>query len=70
MIVWGMVAAAGAAGFAVLALHRGETVSAAWMVIAAVCTYLVGYRFYSRFIADRIMGLDDPTAKMSTTRRS
>src|SRR5947207_1019244 len=61
-LTWAALAVAGATGFAVLALHRGETVSAAWMVIAAVCTYLVGYRFYSRFIADRIMGLDDRRA--------
>ena len=62
MLAWAAIAVAGAAGFAVLALHRGETVSAAWMVIAAVCTYLIGYRFYSRFIAYRIMGLDDRRA--------
>lgn len=48
IIVWAVVSLLGAAAFAVLALHRGETVSAAWMVIAAVCTYVVGYRFYSR----------------------
>ncbi|MBI4501446.1 MAG: carbon starvation protein A [Gemmatimonadetes bacterium] len=62
MLAWAALAAAGALGFAVLALHRGETVSAAWMVIAAVCTYLIGYRFYSRFIATRIMALDDRRA--------
>src|SRR3989442_4044765 len=61
-LLWAAIAAAGAAGFAVLALHRGETVSAAWMVIAAVCTYVVGYRFYSRFIAQKIMALDDRRA--------
>jgi carbon starvation protein len=42
-----------------LALHRGETVNAAWLVLAAVCTYLIGYRFYSRFIAARVVALDD-----------
>src|SRR6185503_20395712 len=62
MLLWALIAAAGAAGFAVLALHRGETVSAAWMVIAAVCTYLIGYRFYSRFIAYKVMALDDRRA--------
>ena len=62
MLLWAAVSAAGATGFAVLALHRGETVSAAWMVIAAVCTYMVGYRFYSRFIATKVMGLDDRRA--------
>ncbi len=62
LLLWGAISAAGASGFAVLALHRGETVNAAWLVIAAVCTYVVGYRFYARFIARRIMGLDDRRA--------
>jgi carbon starvation protein len=43
--VWILVAAAGAGSFAWLALSRGETVSAAWLIIAAVCTYAVAYRF-------------------------
>jgi carbon starvation protein len=42
-----------------LALHRGETVNAAWLVLAAVGTYLIAYRFYSRFLATRVVGLDD-----------
>ncbi len=62
MVLWVAVSLLGAAAFAVLALNRGETVSAAWMVIAAVCTYVVAYRFYSRYIAIRIMGLDDRRA--------
>ena len=52
------MALAGAAAFGVLALARGETISAAWLVVAAVCTYLVAYRFYSRFIAAKVFGLD------------
>ncbi len=56
---WGAVSAAGAWAFAVLALHRGETVSAAWLLTAALCTYAIGYRFYSRIIANRIFALDD-----------
>ena len=58
MIVWGAVSLAGAGAFGVLALARGETISAAWLVVAAVCTYLVAYRFYSRFIAAKVFGLD------------
>ncbi len=61
-ILWFAVALAGAAAWAVLALHRGETISAAWLVIAAVGTYLIAYRFYSRFLADRVFGLDDRRA--------
>jgi carbon starvation protein len=61
-LVWLLVALAGAAGWAVLALARGETVSAAWLVIAAIGTYLIGYRFYSRYIADGIFGLTNRRA--------
>jgi carbon starvation protein len=45
-----------------LALHRGETINAAWLVIAAVGTYLVAYRVYSRFLAYRVFELDDRRA--------
>jgi len=57
-LMWVAIAVAGAAGFGVMALSRGETISAAWLVVAAVCTYLVAYRFYSRFIAQTVFGLD------------
>jgi carbon starvation protein len=61
-LVWLLVALAGAAGWGVLALARGETVSAAWLVIAALGTYLIGYRFYSRYIAQDIFGLTNRRA--------
>ena len=57
-LVWTAVAAAGAGAFAFVALNRGETISAAWLLTAAVCTYLVAYRFYSRVIAANIFSLD------------
>src|SRR4026207_1416559 len=58
LVIWIGVAVLGAVAFGVLALARGETISAAWLVIAAVCTYLVAYRFYSRFIAGTVFGVD------------
>src|SRR5918995_2645017 len=58
IVIWLTVAALGAAAFGYVALARGETISAAWLVVAAVCTYLVAYRFYSRFIAAKVFGLD------------
>ncbi len=61
-LVWSLVALAGAAGWAMLALGRGETVSAAWLVLAAVGTYLIAYRFYSRYLADTLFGLDNRRA--------
>src|ERR1700741_1209430 len=60
--LWAAVAVLGAVALALLALHRGETINAAWMVIAAACTYAVGYRFYSRFLAKRVFALDDRRA--------
>ena len=57
-IVWVPVSLLGAAAFGVLALARGETISAAWLLTAAVCTYAVAYRFYSKFLATRVFGLD------------
>jgi carbon starvation protein len=60
--IWVLVALAGAAGWGMLALARGETVSAAWLVLAAAGTYLIGYRFYSRIIARDIFGLNNRRA--------
>ncbi|HXE57940.1 MAG TPA: carbon starvation CstA family protein [Gemmatimonadales bacterium] len=62
LLPWILVSLAGAAGWGMLALHRGETISAAWLVVAAVGTYLVAYRFYARFLARRVFGLDDRRA--------
>ncbi|MEU4886248.1 MULTISPECIES: carbon starvation CstA family protein [Streptomyces] len=60
--VWAAVALVGAAGWAVLALSRGEEVSAAWMVAAALGSYAIAYRFYSRFIANRVLKADKTRA--------
>lgn len=56
-VLWAAVALTGAAAFLVVALTRGEPVSAASMVLAAVCTYLIAYRFYSKFIAAKVFAL-------------
>src|SRR5437868_14976756 len=57
-LLWTAVALLGAGAFAVLALARGEQISAAWLITAAVCTYAVAYRFYSKFIAAKVFALD------------
>src|SRR2546423_3393729 len=59
VLAWGGISALRAAAFGVLALSRGETVNAAWLLTAALCSYAVGYRFYSRFLAARVFGLTD-----------
>lgn len=58
MIVWTGVAVLGAAALGGIALNRGESINALWFVVAAVCVYLIGYRFYSGWIAARVLGLD------------
>ncbi|MGG1442287.1 carbon starvation CstA family protein [Brevibacillus laterosporus] len=62
IIMWTVISALGGIGFGALALSKGEQVSSFWLLTAALCTYAVGYRFYSRFIARKIMGLDDRRA--------
>jgi carbon starvation protein len=58
IIIWSIISAIGATSFAWLALSRGEPVNAAWLLVAALCTYAVSYRFYSKFIASKIFALD------------
>ena len=55
---WSLFSLLGAAAFGVIALNRGESISAIWIVIAAVCVYLIAFRFYSQFIANRVLKLD------------
>ncbi|MFI6010765.1 carbon starvation CstA family protein [Streptomyces sp. NPDC051243] len=60
--IWSAVALVGALGWAVLALSRGEEISAVWLVVAALGSYAIAYRFYSRFIARRVLQVDDSRA--------
>ncbi|SHL39465.1 carbon starvation protein [Nitrosospira sp. Nsp11] len=57
-IGWWAFAALGAFAFAFIALHHGESIGAIWIVIATVCVYTIAYRFYSQFIASRVLRLD------------
>ena len=57
-LVWAIIVILGTISFAVVALSRGETINAAWLVIAAVCTYLIAYRLYGLFIANKALGID------------
>jgi carbon starvation protein len=58
-LVWLTISALGAFSLGTVALNRGETINALWLVTASVCVYLVAYRFYSKFIAEKALGLDD-----------
>jgi len=55
---WGVVALLGAVAVGTVAVHRGEPINALWLVVAATCCYALGYRFYSKFIAVKILALD------------
>jgi carbon starvation protein len=58
ILAWGAVGLLGAVAVGVVAVHRGEPINALWLVVAATCCYALGYRFYSKFIAARILALD------------
>ena len=62
MLIWGSVAVVGAVCWAVLALSRGEEVSALWILFAALSSYAIAYRFYARFIAYRVLKVDNTRA--------
>src|SRR5207344_2942090 len=58
-LIWTGITVLGAFALAGTALNRNEPVSAAWLVTAAICVYLIAYRFYSKFIAEKVLRLDD-----------
>jgi carbon starvation protein len=58
ILLWIAIALAGALATAAVALHRDEQVNAMWLVIAAFCVFALGYRFYSKFVAAKVLALD------------
>ncbi|WP_253869925.1 carbon starvation CstA family protein [Mycobacterium sp. 1164966.3] len=79
-VVFGAIAVIGAIAWAIIAFVRGEPVNAVWFVVAAICTYVVGYRFYARLIESKIVRprddhatpaevLDEGTDYVPTDRR-
>src|SRR5947207_2755903 len=61
-ILWLEVAVIGAIAYAVLALRRHEPLNSAYILVAALCSYAIGFRFYSKWIATRVLVLDDRRA--------
>src|SRR6266849_3219869 len=57
-LIWTAVTITGTLAIGVVAVHRGEPINALWLVVAAACCYALGYRFYSKFIAAKILALD------------
>jgi len=65
MLTWLLIALTGALAVATIAIHRGEQINAMWLVVAAICTYAIGYRFYSKFISAQVLALDGQRATPS-----
>ena len=61
-VLWVLVAGLGAWAYITLAVHRGEPLNSAYILVAALCSYAIGYRFYSKWIATRVLVLDDRRA--------
>ena len=55
ILAWAVVSLLCALAVGVIALHRGESINAMWLVVAALCSYALGYRFYSKFLAARVL---------------
>ncbi|QDW63205.1 carbon starvation CstA family protein [Oerskovia sp. KBS0722] len=68
VVLWAGIALLGGVAWVMLALVRGETVNAIWFVFAAVCSYLIGYRFYSKVIERYITRPDDRRATPAEVR--
>ena len=58
ILIWCGVSILGGVSLGAIALHRGEHINAIWLVLAAFCTYALGYRFYSKFVAAKVLALD------------
>jgi carbon starvation protein len=65
VLIWTAVTMLGVLAVATIALHRGEEINAMWLVVAALCTYAIGYRFYSKFLATKVLVLDGQRATPS-----
>src|SRR5947207_1980661 len=61
-VIWLAIALLGAWAYVVLATRRAEPVNSAYLLIAALCSYAIGYRFYSKWIAARVLALNDRRA--------
>src|SRR6266436_6606747 len=61
-LLWAVIAVAAAFCLAAIALNRGEHINSTWLVLAAACTYALGFRFYGKFIAARVMALNNQRA--------
>jgi carbon starvation protein len=61
-LIWLLIASVGAFAIGGLAVHRGESINAMWIIVAAVCVYAIGYRLYGAWVAARVLVLDSTRA--------
>lgn len=61
-LVWSLVILVGTWAYVLLATRRGEPINSSTLLVAAICSYAIGYRFYSKWIAARVLALDDRRA--------
>ena len=57
-LMWPLIALLGAGALGGIAFNRGESINSLWLIVAAICVYALGYRFYSAFIAAKVLALD------------
>ena len=57
-LLWAVVVLLGTIALGVIALSRGESINAAWLVIAGICVYFVAYRFYGLYITSKVLRVD------------
>lgn len=69
-LIWVAIAVVAAFCLAGIAINRGERINSIWLVLASACTYILGFRFYARFLAARVMALDDRRATPSERLRN
>lgn len=68
-LIWALLSVIGAFALGYIALNQGEQINALWIVVAAVCVYLIAYRFYGLYIAKTVLGVD-PTRMTPAVRHN
>ncbi|PRO47340.1 carbon starvation CstA family protein, partial [Cronobacter sakazakii] len=68
-LIWAALSVVGAFALGYIALNRGEQINALWIVVAAVCIYLIAYRFYGLYIAKKVLAVD-PTRMTPAVRHN
>jgi carbon starvation protein len=69
VILWTLIALAGAAAVGVIAIHRGETINALWLVTASLCVAAISYRFYSKWLCAKVFQLDPSRATPAVVKK-